>query len=155
MQPPWVTRTGSDPDETDDSYQPGWRWQNTANDKIWECVYTTGSNDAVWRCTNWVTETYSTNADLDIDNTSDGSIYWITSPAVALNINVPDGLNNGLTFKIVVAQPNLIMTFVGTGSNTINRRTGLTASTMGAVQYAQVTCHIIDNNDTFIEGDLA
>lgn len=150
MGPPWVVRTASDPDETDDTYAEGWRWHNTANGKIWECVSTGGANDAVWRCTNVVVETDASTTAQTVDNTYDGSIKVYTGASAGLNLEVPADLNAGLSFEVVQWNANDPITVILEAASgvTINTHADYNPTTNG--QFSSIVVTIIDNNDVLV-----
>ena len=150
MGPPWVHRTTSDPDETDDGYAPGWRWHNTSNGKIWECV-SNGVGAAVWRCVNTVVVTDAATGTITPNNTYDGSVIRSTGVTASRTIQVPNGLNNGLSFEVVAEAANQALT-VTMPSGTVRFPPDFQATTKQ--QWSSVVITILDTNECLVRGHL-
>lgn len=146
MGSPWCYVTTTDPDETDTGIEESWRWINTSNGKIWVCLAS-----GVWRCLNVVVETVSGTGDVTVDNTWDGSIKRFTGATADININVPNNLNNGLTFEVVSDASNLLLTFTMSSGNA-RIPADFTASTVQRYSSAVVT--VLDSNECLIRGHL-
>lgn len=151
MGSPWLHSTTTDPDETDDGYAEGWQWLNTTNGKLWQCLDNTASA-AVWRCLNTVVETdASATTTRTVDNTWDGSIKRYTNNTSGITINVPNGLNNGLTFEVIDHSGQQITITMSSGSV----RVPSTFLAKTNEQYSSLTVSVQDSDECMVRGDLA